>query len=100
MGVIAMNCRIQDLRNKEVVCLHNGAILGCVADVEVDTVCAKVVAIVIYGRLKCFGLLGREDDCVIPWQDIEIIGEDTILVKCHGNFPPPRRRIIPKIFGK
>ncbi len=95
-----MNCRIQDLRNKEVVCLHNGAILGCVNDVEVDTVTARVIAIVIYGRLKCFGLLGRCDDCVIPWQDIEIIGEDTILVRCHGGFPQPRRHFLNKILGK
>ena len=94
-----MNCRIHDLRNKEVVCLHNGAILGCVSDVEVDTVNACVVAIVIFGRLKCFGLLGRCDDMIIPWQDIEIIGEDTILVRCHGNFPPPRRPFLSRFLG-
>ena len=95
-----MNCRIQDLKNKEVVCLHNGAILGCVGDVEVDTVTAKVIAIVVFGRLKCFGLLGRCDDCIIPWHEIEIIGEDTILVRCQGGFMPPKKRVINRIFGK
>ncbi len=95
-----MNCRIQDLRNKEVVCLHNGAILGCVGDVEVDTVNACVIAIVIWGRLKFFGLLGRCDDYVIPWNDIEIIGEDAILVRCHGHFPPQRNRFFSRFLGK
>ena len=95
-----MNCRIQDLRNKEVVCSHNGAILGCVSDVEVDTVNARVVSVIIAGRLKCFGLRGRCDDLIIPWQDIEIIGEDTILVRCNGGSPPPKRRFFPKILGK
>ena len=77
-----MNCRIVDLRNKEVINIKNGARLGCVSDVEVDTCDAKLVAIVIYGRPRLFGLLGREDDCIIDWCDIEIIGEDSILVNC------------------
>jgi YlmC/YmxH family sporulation protein len=70
------------MRHKEVISIKDGTRLGCVNDVEVDTTCGKVVAIVIYGRLRCFGLLGREDDIVIKWEDIQVIGDDTILV-CH-----------------
>lgn len=77
-----MNCRIVDMRNKDVVNIKDGTRLGFVSDVEVDTATAKLVSIIIYGRLKCFGLLGREDDCIIDWCDIEVIGEDTILVNC------------------
>ena len=62
-----MNCRIVDLRNKEVINIKNGARLGYVSDVEVDTCDARLVAIIIYGRARFFGLLGREDDCVIDW---------------------------------
>ena len=40
----------------------------------------QVLSLIVYGRLRFFGLLGREEDRVIPWEDIEIIGEDTILV--------------------
>ncbi|MGN0474552.1 MAG: YlmC/YmxH family sporulation protein, partial [Acutalibacteraceae bacterium] len=60
-----MNCRIVDMRNKDVVNIKDGTRLGFVSDVEVDTTTATLVAIVIYGRPKCFGLLGREDDCII-----------------------------------
>ena len=83
-----MNCRIADLRNKEVINIKNGARLGYVSDVEVDTCDARLVAIVIYGRPRFFGLLGRDDDCIIDWCDIEIIGEDSILVNCT-----PRRQV-------
>lgn len=84
-----MSCRIQDLRCKEVICIRDGTMLGCVSDVEIDTEHAIVVAIVIRGRQRFFGLFGREEDIIIPWRDIEIIGEDTVLV---GGAPPPRRR--------
>lgn len=82
-----MNCRIVDLRNKEVISIKNGARLGYVGDVEVDTCDARLVSLIIYGRPRLFGLLGREDDCVIDWSDIAVIGEDSILVNCTPRRP-------------
>ena len=87
-----MNCRLADMRNKEVINVKDGMRLGCVCDVEIDTCTAKLVAIVIYGKLECFGLLGREDDIVIRWCDIEVIGEDTILVNCNNVCCRKKRR--------
>ena len=49
-------------------------------------------AIVIRGRYRLFGLLGREEDTVIPWEDIQVIGEDTILVRCPAIKKGARRR--------
>ena len=85
-----MNCRIVDMRHKEVINAKDGARLGFVDDVEVDTCTARLVSIVIYGRLKCFGVFGRCDDIVIRWENIELIGEDTILV--NHRCPPKRRK--------
>lgn len=82
-------CRIVDLRHKEVINSKNGCRLGCVDDVEVDTCNARLIAIIVYGRPKCFGLLGREEDIVIRWENIELIGEDTILV---NQCPVPFKR--------
>lgn len=87
-----MMCRLSDLREKEVISIQNGSCLGCVSDVEIDTCCAKVVAIVIYGRSRLFGLLGREEDIVIGWEEIQCIGEDTVLVKCCPPACAPHRR--------
>ncbi len=84
-----MNCRIIEMRNKEVINIKDGCRVGCVCDVEIDTCSAKMTAIVVPGRLKWCGLLGREEDIVIPWKDIEVIGEDTILVSYHM---PHRKR--------
>lgn len=94
-----MRCRVQDLRNKDVICISDGSALGCVNDVEVDTVDARVIAIVIFGRPKFFGLLGREEDCIIPWGDIEIIGEDAVLVNCMPMRPRRKKRPFSGLFG-
>ena len=84
-----MHCRIVDLKDKQVICIKDGTCFGCVGDIEVDTCSGKLINIVIFGRNRCFGLFGREDDCVIPWSEIEVIGEDTVLVKCD---PPGKKR--------
>lgn len=78
--MIALVCSLGDLRNKEVINIKNGAKLGYVDDVEINTKNASVLALIVYGRARLFGLFGREDDLVIKCDDIELIGEDTILV--------------------
>lgn len=85
-----MNCFITDMREKEVINLADGCRLGCVCDVEIDTCKGCIVSIVIYGKCKFFGLFGRYEDIKICWQDIKVIGDDTILVdfKC----PPECKR--------
>lgn len=75
-----MFCRITELHNKEVINVSDGTRLGCVDDVEVDTHTAQLTAIVLHGRPKMLGIMGCEEDTVIPWKDIEVIGEETILV--------------------
>ena len=75
-----MKCRMGDLRNKEVINVKDGARIGFVSDIELDTRTAQLTAVVVYGKLRFFGLLGREPDIVIPWKDISLIGNDTMLV--------------------
>lgn len=75
-----MNCYVTDMREKEVINLRDGCRLGNVCDVEIDTSTACLVSIIIFGKSKCFGLLGRYQDIKIGWKDIKVIGDDTILV--------------------
>ncbi len=75
-----MNCRIDELKNKQVVCVKDGCVLGFVSDVGLDTSTGELTSIIIFGKLKAMGLLGREEDIVIPWSDIKVIGRETILV--------------------
>ena len=81
-----MIARITDMHDKEVINISDGNRLGFVDDVEVDTCTAQIVALVICGKSKLFGILGREPDIVIHWKQIEVIGEETILV--NFNCPP------------
>ncbi len=95
-----MTCRIVDLRHKEVINVKDGCRIGCVNDVEVDMKCAKIVSIIIYGRLKFFGILGREEDIIIRWEHIEVVGEDTILVKYNPMCRKKRKFNLLNIFFK
>lgn len=75
-----MKVKLCDLQRKEVVSVKNGVKLGFADDVTIDTEEAQVRGLVVYGKLRLFGLLGRRPDVVIPWESIEVIGEDAILV--------------------
>lgn len=75
-----MKCRIGELRYKEVIDIGSGARYGFVDDLEFDAESGTVTAMIIAGRLRLFGLLGREPDLVFPWSAIRRFGEDIILV--------------------
>ncbi len=75
-----MVCSLSDLRNKEVINLKNGAKLGYVDDIELNTEDASVLALIVYGRPRFFGFFGRDSDIIIKCTDIQLIGVDTILV--------------------
>ena len=49
--------------------------------------------IVIYGKTKYLGLLGKENDIIIPFKNIQVIGEETILVKGPISFKNEKRKI-------
>lgn len=83
-----MECRVSELRYKEVISLNDGERLGCVGDAEVDLETGRVSALIIPGRLRLFGLLGRTPDAVIPWEAVRRFGADTVL----AELPPPGRR--------
>ena len=85
-----MFCRIEELRNKQVVCVHSGDVLGYVSDIEIDSQNGKIKSLVIFGKPRVLGLFGSREDIVIPWSDIEVIGTETVLVKngtqlCNTN---------------
>ena len=50
-----MQCRIRDLRCKEVINICDGCRLGFVADVDIRVPEGQVIAIVVYGPCRFFG---------------------------------------------
>lgn len=76
-----MICRLEDLRKKEVIDILTGERLGYIDDAEMNIEKSAVQSFVIYGRERFFGILGREDDVVIPCNEIKVVGNDVVLIK-------------------
>ena len=94
-------CSTADLREKEVINLCDGERLGYVTDFEIDICDAKVISLILPSEIGLFGC-PKGEELVIPWDKIECIGEDTILVKinkgeiCHCL--PEKRKHKRKLF--
>ena len=86
------HCRLTDLRHKEVISAVDGVRIGYVDDVIVDTKTACIVAFVIFGRFFLFGIFGKGGDYIIPWENIQLIGEDTIIISCRTPKPEKKPR--------
>ena len=84
-----METRMAQLRCKEVISLADGSRFGYVGDMEIDMESGQVRALVVPGRLRLFGLLGREEERRIPWEAVHRFGEDIILV--HDSLRPALR---------
>lgn len=97
-----MLCSIQDLCEKDVINSKTGCRLGPVCDVELDINSGRLVSLIIYSRQKLLNLGPREQDIRIKWEDIDVIGDDTILV-CDDNLQeasrlPERKRLWDNLF--
>lgn len=68
------------LCQKDVINIVTGQNVGRVDDIEFCRDDAKVQFLVIFGRPRLWGLLGRGDDVRIPWQNVVTIGRDAVLV--------------------
>ena len=86
-----MQCRIADLRDKEVVNMADGNRLGNVEDVLVDTVSGRVLALVVPGPCRLLGLFFPGDDYIIRWECVRRIGDDLILIDVKGSCERAKR---------
>lgn len=77
----------RELCAKEVVQLSNGACLGRADDLELNPQTAQIQSLQLLGRPRFFGLLGRDATLTIPWEEIDKIGVDAVLVRTE--LPPP-----------
>ncbi len=75
-----MNYTLSDLKRKEVVETRSGIMLGRVDDIEICADNSTVKSMIVYGRPKLFGILGRDNDIIISNEQIDLIGRDAILV--------------------
>ncbi len=83
-----MICSLESMRSKEVIDVRTGDKLGYIGDVEMNLENSGIIALIIYGRERLFGLLGREEDIIIPCSEIEVIGREVLLIK-HSEESEP-----------
>ena len=76
-----MECRIREIRCKEVVNICDGRRLGFVGDLEIRMPEGSVCALIVPGPYRLWGLFGKGEDYYIPWDCIRKIGDDIILIE-------------------
>ena len=84
-----MQCRMVEMRYKEVINICDGCRLGFVGDVEVLLPEGRVTALIVPGPCRFFGLFGRGEEFYVPWECIKQIGDDIVLI----DKPFPRQEI-------
>ena len=70
--VIFLKYTLSELRNKEVVETKTGIMLGRIDDIEINADDSSIDSVIVYGRPKLFGLMGRDSDIVIKYRDIDL----------------------------
>lgn len=76
-----MDSRITKLCDKEIIDIKTGTRYGYVGDLEIDMETGRVSALIVPGKLRFFGLLGREREQIFQWETVRRVGEDIILVE-------------------
>lgn len=69
-----------DFKQKEVISVNEGKILGFVIDVQADFETGEINSIIVARTGKIFGNIAGKNNITIPWNKITKIGEDVILV--------------------
>ena len=70
-----------DFKQKEVINITGGKILGFVIDVQADFEKGEIHSIVVAKTGKIFNNVNSKSNITIEWKDIKKIGEDVILVE-------------------
>ncbi|ACL76406.1 YlmC/YmxH family sporulation protein [Ruminiclostridium cellulolyticum] len=73
--------RASSLKDKEVINVSDGTRLGMVSDVEINLNDGRIEGIVVPIQGKWFGLFGKDNEYIIPWESIIKVGDEIILVE-------------------
>lgn len=82
-----MCCKIAEMRDKQVLNIADGSLVGYVDDLEFDTVLGKILNLTVRCKARGFSVFAKEEELVVRWEDIAVIGEDSVLIKYE---PPPK----------
>ena len=69
-----------DLKQREVININNGQVLGFVIDLNAEFGKGTIKSIVVAQTGKIIKSLTGKNTMEIPWDRVKVIGEDVILV--------------------
>ncbi len=72
--------KISEFRQKEVLDIATGKRLGYICDMEIDDASGRIISVTVPSG-KLFSSIMKNSDRIIPWENIEKIGKDMILVR-------------------
>lgn len=77
--------RGHNLRQKEVISITTAERLGFISDVEISERTGNIEAVIVPRRGCFFKRLFGGGELVIPWNSIEVVGDDVVLVRLFCN---------------
>ena len=91
--------RFCELKEKDVINRCDCKRLGRVCDLILDECKGCITALVVPGPFRFLGLMGPDQEYIIPWNRICQIGPDIILVEvCEADVLCPRRPVGAPLF--
>ena len=65
--------------------ISDGRKLGNIGDIEINLETGKIETIIIGSSGRLLGFFGKEEEIIIPWNQIVKIGTDVILVRYNDQ---------------
>lgn len=90
---------LEELHHKDVIQTRTGANLGRADDLAFSPETGRIEGLILHGRPRLFGLLGRQEDITLPWGDLAQWGEDVILVNTEVAIPE-RPSLLRRLLGR
>lgn len=79
--------RLKEISGKEIININLGIKLGVLGqtDLEINEQTGQIEAFII-PTYKWFGLKKEDEETLIRWKDIKVIGEDMIIVESEDFY--------------
>ena len=90
---------LEELHPQDVLQARTGANLGRADDLAFSPETGRIEGLILHGRPRLFGLLGRQEDITLPWGDLAQWGEDVILVNTEVAIPE-RPGLLRRLLGR
>ncbi|MET3682058.1 YlmC/YmxH family sporulation protein [Alkalibacillus flavidus] len=71
---------LSELQTKDIIDMESGERLGVVTDLDIDVTIGIVQGLIITIKGKWLGFFGAQEELMIYWNQIHMIGHDVILV--------------------